>query len=248
MSKVENYRVKLKTLESWDTFLLEESNLPGPRGNLELAFAVAREGDETLFLRYARLDERSAPTNTREEFLAFCGVLGLGYLLASGAEHYLTLLRKHASDPRWRIREAVAMGLQKVGQEDMDCLLRIMDSWKEGALLERRAVVAGLCEPVLLMEEEHAGRILDILDSITSSVENEVDRKSGDFKTLRKGLGYGWSVVVVAQPELGKERFERWVQVGDKDIRWIVKENLKKNRLVRMDKTWVEVQMQALKN
>jgi hypothetical protein len=32
---------------------------------------------------------------------------------------------------------------------------------------------------------------------------------------------------------------EKWMVHPDKDIRWIMKENLKKNRLVRMDAEWV---------
>ena len=33
---------------------------------------------------------------------------------------------------------------------------------------------------------------------------------------------------------------ERWFPVDDKDIRWIMKENLKKDRLARMDAAWVK--------
>jgi len=32
---------------------------------------------------------------------------------------------------------------------------------------------------------------------------------------------------------------EKWMANPDKDIRWIMKENLKKRRLVRMDAEWV---------
>jgi len=32
---------------------------------------------------------------------------------------------------------------------------------------------------------------------------------------------------------------EKWVASNDKNIIWIMKENLKKNRLARMDKKWV---------
>jgi hypothetical protein len=33
---------------------------------------------------------------------------------------------------------------------------------------------------------------------------------------------------------------EKWLADPDKDVRWIMRENLKKNRLVRMDADWVE--------
>ena len=41
MSKIEDYRRKLNTLDDWRLYLLENSGLPGPRGNLELAAAFA---------------------------------------------------------------------------------------------------------------------------------------------------------------------------------------------------------------
>ncbi|HUK84793.1 MAG TPA: hypothetical protein VLU95_02915 [Candidatus Acidoferrum sp.] len=39
--KVISYTEKLKSLKDWDSFLMKESGLPGPRGNLELAQAFA---------------------------------------------------------------------------------------------------------------------------------------------------------------------------------------------------------------
>ena len=58
MGKVEEYREKLKTLDSWDAFLMQESRLPGPRANLELAFAAALEGSADQLLRSASLGWR----------------------------------------------------------------------------------------------------------------------------------------------------------------------------------------------
>ena len=246
MSKIERYRRKLQALESWDSFLLNESNLPGPRANLELAFAVAEQGTADQFLRYASLGAEEAPSNTPEEFLAVCGVLGLGYLLARGEGDHLPLIRNSAADSRWRIREAVALGLQQIGQVNMEGLLDVMQVWMLGNLLERRAVVAALCEPKLLGTREHAKRVMGILDGITSSLMEEQDRRASDFKVLRKGLAYGWSVAVAAQPEIGKPRFEKWVTVEDLDVRWVMKQNLKKKRLSRMDETWVQVQLEGL--
>ena len=122
--------------------------MPGPRGNIELAVAAAQAGDITCFRRYAGLDATAAPVNSSQEFLTFCGVLGLGFLLADGALCELLLeLRGHANDPRWRTREAVAMGLQRWGDADMHALLEEMAHWAGGSLLERRAAVAALCEP-----------------------------------------------------------------------------------------------------
>jgi len=240
MSKVEMYREALRALEDWDSFLLQESGLPGPRGNIELARAVAEDGDEERFRRYLAYDEQRAPTNTPEEFLAFCGVLGLGRLLAEGRTDWLTTLRECASDGRWRIREAVAMALQRWGQTEMELLLREMEGWGKGSLLERRAAAAALCEPSLLKDTDDASRVLEVLDGITASIEGMEDRTSDQFKALRKGLGYCWSVAVAAAPQEGKKLMEKWLANEDADVRWIMKQNLRKKRLERMDMGWVQ--------
>ena len=223
-----------------DSFLLQESWLPGPRGNIELARAVAEDGDEELFLRYLAYDEQRAPTNSPEEFLAFCGVLGLGRLLAEGRTDWLTTLRECASDGRWRVREAVAMALQRWGQTEMHLLLREMEVWGKGSLLEQRAAAAALCEPCLLKDRDDPRRVLQVLDGITGSIEGVEDRTSDQFKALRKGLGYCWSVATVAFPEEGKKLMEKWLASEDADVRWIMKENLRKKRLERMDMGWVQ--------
>jgi hypothetical protein len=50
-------------------------------------------------------------------------------------------------------------------------------------------------------------------------------------------------VAVAAAPEVGRPRFEafvdRVVASGDRDLRWIARENLRKRRLERLDATWV---------
>jgi HEAT repeat protein len=238
MGKTEDYREILSKLEDWDDYLRAESNLPGPRGNLELAHAAADLGDRKRFEHFLAFDPQRAPVNTPDGFLAFCGVEGLGRLIAEGQSDLWPTLRSFASDPRWRIREAVAMALQRVGQVDLDLLLDKLEVWSTGNWLEMRAAAAGLAEPVLLRNEGQILRALEILDRITAAVEAAQERKE-DFKTLCKGLGYCWSVIVAALPAQGKQSMERWFASTDKDVRRIMKENLKKNRLLKMDKAWV---------
>ena len=239
MTKAENYRAQLTTLKTWDEFLMKESGLPGPRGNIELAQVVADEGDEALFLRFLAFDATRAPTNSPYEFLAFCGAVGLGRLVAEGKRAYLKTLRACASDSRWRMREGVAMALQRVGDANMPALLREMEKWSAGNLLEKRAAVAALCEPRLLRERKHVERVLAILVDVTASIAHVQDRKSDEFIALKKGLGYCWSVAVAALPDTGKKKMEKWFARDDHDIRWIMRENLKKDRLRRMDSSWV---------
>jgi len=177
--------------------------------------------------------------NSPYEFLAFCGIVGLGRLLAEDDTNMLKTLRSYASDPRWRIREAVAMALQRLGDADMTRLITAMRDWSKGTPLEQRAAAGALCEPRLLGQAKHARAVLGILDGITLSIGRAENRQNDDFLTLRKGLGYCWSVAVVALPAEGKVLMEKWLVKSDKDIRWIMKENLQKARLARMDSVWV---------
>jgi hypothetical protein len=240
MSKIDEYQVRIRSLRDWDAYLLRESGLPGPRGNIELAQAVANEGDRQLFLRYLAYDADIAPVNSPYEFLAFCGALGLGRLLAEGDVRLLTTLRTLASDPRWRMREAVAMALQRLGDANMGQLIDAMKTWSLGTPLEQRAAVAAICEPRLLRKAKYTREVLQILDTITTRLESVIDRHKDDFVVLRKGLGYCWSVAVAALPVEGKAMMEKWLGKQDKDIQWVMQENLKKIRLVRMDAQWVE--------
>ncbi len=238
MGKVAEYKMTLKTLADWDHFLLDESRLPGPRANLELAEAVAEEGDIDRFRRYLTYGADEAPYGSALEFLPVCGVLGLGRILSEGSLELLEEIRICASDSRWRVREGVAMALQRFGDKSMARLLEEMEQWSHGNLLERRATAAALCEPRLLKNSEDALRVLMILDRMTEDILLEDRRKADEFIVLRKALGYCWSVAVVAAPEAGKSLMEKWFANQDKDIKCIMKENLKKNRLQKLDMEW----------
>jgi len=276
MTKADDYRAALRSLPAtdWEPYLLAHANLPGPRGNLELAAVAADLGTEAQFRRWASLGPDVAPENTPECFLAFCGVVGLGAIMArrggfsratsgrpSPAGSSLTaigasmagnpplqMLRPLAADPRWRIREAVAMALQRWGDAGMPALLAEMADWARGSPLEQRAAAAALCEPRLLKQPEYSAAVLRILDAITACIPTLARSETGKsgreaFKTLRQGLAYCWSVAVVALPDAGKPLMEQWLASPDPDIRWIMRENLKKNRLAKMDAAWVAERM-----
>ncbi|HEX7589316.1 MAG TPA: HEAT repeat domain-containing protein [Anaerolineae bacterium] len=238
--KIDEYRQTLRASKNWEPYLLKHSGLPGPRGNIELGQAVADEGDKALFSQFISLDVKTAPVNSPQEFLVFCGTVGFGKLLAEGDASALKVLRRQASDPRWRTREGVAMALQRLGDVDMDALVQAMRVWSKGNLLEQRAAIAALCEPRLLTEKKHAAAVLDILDTVTRSLARIKERKSDEFLALKKGLAYCWSVAVAAYPQEGKAAIEKWFASNDREVIWIMKENLKKNRLARMDAAWVK--------
>ncbi|MBN2470527.1 MAG: hypothetical protein JXN59_07375 [Anaerolineae bacterium] len=250
-TKREHYQAALQALTppDWEAFLLAESGLPGPRANLELAQAAADAGSAGQFRRWL-VDNGplAAALNTSREFLAFCGTVGLGRLLAEGQSDVLPLLRQAANDPRWRIREATAMALERWAKTDLPAVLAALDTWAAGTCLERRAAAAGLCDPGLLADREAAAAALALLDRITASILAEPERRQADFLALRKGLAYCWSVAVAADPERGKPLMATWCANPDPDIRWIMRENLRKARLVRADPDWcaaMQAQVQA---
>lgn len=219
MTKVERYRDALRTLDDWEPFLAAESRLPGPRANLELMQAAGEEADEKQIRRLVA---------SEDEFLVMCGAVGLGRLVAEGKREHLARLRELASDQSWRVREAVAMALQRWGDDDFESMASEAGRWAEGAPLEQRAAVAAVCEPRLLRAPGPARRALDLLDRVTSALPRSRDR------VLRQALGYCWSVAVAALPEEGLRRFERLEELDDRDVQWVVRENLKKARLARL--------------
>lgn len=114
--------------------LLTGSNLPGPRANLTLAAAFADcigashashssdvvEAQWALLTRWLAIAEDEAPTGTPREFLPFCATLALGAVYptahAARQEEIADRLRELANDGRWRIREAVTIALQRIGE------------------------------------------------------------------------------------------------------------------------------------
>ncbi len=239
MTKTEDYRRALADLDEWEPFLLDASGLPGPRGNIELGQAVADVGTAQRFDRLLAWTPERAPVGSREEFLAFCGTVGLGRLAAEGDTGVLPRLRALASDPRWRIREGVAMALQRLGKADMRTLLSEMQTWAVGNDYERRAAAAALCEPVLLHDEGQVREVLAILDEITTGMASSEDRRSDGFRTLRQGMAYCWSVAVAAAPDAGRPLMERWMRSDDPDVRWVMRKNLSKKRLAKAGTDWV---------
>lgn len=228
-------------------FLVSNSNLPSPRGNLELATAFAevveaypRRELESLWKlcwEFTKISADEAPTNNPKEFLTFCGTCAVGAIASVSRtfiEKALDLLRELADDPRWRIREAVAMGIQKLLTKQSKNTLKTLENWiKDNEWLAMRAVAAGVAEPPILKEAETARRALELHKKIFDRILSSKERKSDTFKAMRKGLGYTLSVVVCAVPKEGFALMQQLAGQQDADILWIVKQNLKKNRLTK---------------
>jgi hypothetical protein len=225
-------------------YLAARSNLPGPRGNLELAHAfadaAAPHGQKLLPLltALAAPSAEHAPVNTPEEFPPFCAVVASGgvYLScnAEGRSASRALIENAARDSRWRMREAAAMALQRIGESDPVELVGILTRWLPRAKeLELRAILAALAHPPLL----RGPRVREMcIRASRRGIERVAAlgaqaRKSEGFRALRKGLGYSLSVFAAAFPERGLALLRTWAESRDPDVRWIVRENMKKSRL-----------------
>ena len=122
----------------------------------------------------------------------------------------------------------------------MQLLLSELQNWMDGPYLQLRAVAAGLCEPVLLQDSSITNQVLDMLDQITTRIQDGPQNDKDGYIALQKGLSYCWSVAACAYPEKGKKLMEKWMSSDQPGIRKIMVENLKKNRLMKMDAVWVE--------
>ena len=257
MSKKEDYKYELATLfedylktdneEQILNYLITNSNLPGRRANLELAATFAdlaaeyvTSDPERLWrfcLALTEIPSDIAPVNNSTEFLPFCGTYALGAIGAVSSAFFqnaLSRLHELATDPRWRVREAVAMGIQRLLEKQSLKTVKELETWIISEnWLAMRAVAAGVAEPLVLSNAQTAREALTLHKKIFDLILSSNERKSETFKILRKGLGYTVSVVVAANPTDGLAYLQQLIQSHDPDILWILKKNLKKNRLIK---------------
>lgn len=225
--------------------LVANSNLPGRRANLELAHAfadlaerfTARDALKVWDLCVPMVDVpvAEAPVDDPREFIPFCGAIGIGAAASVSDElrqKGLRILQSLASDPRWRMREGVRFGLQRLLKRHTRTTLRELDTWiRPVRWLEMRAAAAAVADPSALDDKGTAVSALQLQRKILRQVAEADNRQSDAFKTLRKGLAYTLSVVVSAIPDEGFALMAELAGSGDSDVLWIVKQNLKKKRL-----------------
>jgi len=230
-------------------YLRDNSRLPGPRANLELASDVGTilasfvpkypENVHTLLDQFANGDRKSVVANTPDEFIMMCGIIGYGMCAAVYApwrEESFEMLEHYACNAHWRIRESVALAYQHLlTVVPFDTMEQLMKLAQTGNYLQQRATVAAIAEPPLLYKTEIVKTALDIQRIVLERlrVAPVYDRKTEDLRTLRKTLGYTVSVVTAATPEQGFALMRECASWKDADITWVLKENLKKKRLAK---------------
>ncbi len=251
MSKVSEYKNSISAFlssekyEELKEFLKDNSNLPGQRGNMEMAYAFADCFDSDIGSRsWAFVSELSgigsaqAPVNDPGEILPFCAALAAGsqYSYAGGERkaQIRGILRAAMNDERWRMREGAAMGYQRIAEKDFGSVKEIFDSlYPESSFVEKRAIIAALAHPPILKEKDIALYSLKISEDIMGGIFalKPEELKSEGFKVLSKGLEYALSVFTAYAPDEGFKILRRFAAVPQKDIKRIIRSNLGKARI-----------------
>lgn len=227
------------------TQLLAGSGLPGPRANLALVDRCAAEVD---LVTLTDLSEDA------DEYLAMCGTAGVGRATASTAvgsddlAALLDILTERARDDRWRVREAVARGLQLAADvvqqagapgtiavaDPSSPVAAVISTWaaSDDPLL-LRAVLATVCEPRLLRAPEAAAVALDACGRATRlfAAADAATRRTAPWASLRKTLEYAWSVAVAADPGAGLPVFRALEDDPSPVVRSLAQKNLTRARL-----------------
>jgi hypothetical protein len=214
-------------------YLLAGSRLPGPRANLELLDAAGDVLDRAEALRFAAMGPEAAPAGTAREFLPCCGNAAIGRLIAAGDLSLVAGLRVAAADPRWRVRESVAIALQRWGDTDVRAMLGAVEPWASGSPFEARAAVAAACEPRLLSNRAALIGAVRVLDAATTVLIGLPRPRGEPGRVLGAALGYGWSVAVAADADAALPAFRRWAESDDPDVRRMVASNVAKARFVK---------------
>jgi hypothetical protein len=217
-----------------ENILLSESNLPGPRANLEIAATFAYAFESSLVTNEAWNLILMWENNTAADALQ---AMGAYYYYAELSRKQIILEKCQAgmNDVRWRMREAAAMALQRIGEKEFNVIQTLFDSiGPQANPLEKRAFVATLAHPPLLKEPSHVRYALHLSEQILEEITaGQVNHKAEDYRVLSKGLEYAVSLFVERAPEAGFALLAKFAVSEDKRIQKIVKSNLGKARLAK---------------
>ena len=239
-----------------EDYLIDFSQLPGRRANLELigAFAdsvgaLCTAPDLSLNRSYVAMEwllreflVRHPPAvfgsdpDSPLQMPQICGAVAMGEWAAAfqHIEAGVATLLEVGISPLWRVRESAAMGLQRLLRHRWDSTVRrLRRRILDATAYEWRALIAGIAEPDLLADPDHALDALDLHYAALASLRRlpPLVRRDPAVRTLRQALGYSVSVVIAATPAAGFAQAHAWITWDDPDVLWILRENVKKKRL-----------------
>lgn len=229
-----------------ELYLTERARLSPTYTNLPMAhafadligeIAVREPRTETLLDTWAALTPNAIPPNDRREILPMAAILAYGQVAVVCRDRWEAVVNKlhtAASDPGWRIREMVAAAFQRMLTADWDRAYKVLYSWlSDHEPLVIRAAAAAVAEPPILTDAHRGENALEIqvgaVERFATFPANR--RREESVRVLRQALGFTLSVAIAAVPDSGFAFLQKLAGSPDKDIQWIVKENLKKKRL-----------------
>jgi hypothetical protein len=228
-----------------EEYLMNESGLPSPRANLELAQAFGRVIEElyedasdritSIIDQWIDLSKSEAPTGNPREFLVFCGVIGLGAIAALQRDqlgNILIRLREKSNDGRWRVREAVCFALQRLLYRYGVPFSHYLEQWAQtGTPYELRAAAVSVADPSLLENTDFAFKALYVHRLVFSRFRNYETVSREARRVFVQGISFSLSVVITALPEAGFDFLADLAHINNKDIQKILKTNLAKDSL-----------------
>jgi hypothetical protein len=230
--------------EEWAlrAFLEKNSNLPGPRSNLELAAALADEAASAgepardLLLRWAAIPDFEAPFGGRAEFVPGAALQALGVIavLPEWRARCLAALRSATVDPRWRVRESAAIGLQRLGERELGVYCDEVRAWaaSPSALVLRAALVA-LAHPPVLHDAAVVALGWEAAEAGLERLRRGPIESAEARRILTLALSFAPSVFTAASPVIGFRNLARWADVPELVVKKIVVSNLRKARLAK---------------
>lgn len=215
--------------EDLDEALYKRSGLPGQRANVALLDMAA----EAL-----PLDELRRLSGSREEYLAMVGAAGVARAFGGPhdlAEELAKDLDSLAVDPRWRVRDAVARGLQKGADEHAEPVLGLVEGWADsGDIVLVRTAVETVCEPRVL-ENAAARQVAVHACERAMALLAQVDGPLGaEERSLAATMSYAWSIVVLADPDEVLPLWHALEQDPSPVVKRIVSDNVTKTPLGRL--------------
>jgi hypothetical protein len=221
-------------------FLHDNSNLPGPRANLTLGFKLALLVSNSWEKKRGYLKKcLERWKNSNDEYLLFCFYTSLGYILAEYPQEdkwALTLLHEGNYSKYWRARESVTFGLSKMLEKRPEFTIGLLKAWniKKETIILRNTLMALASPKLLALSKDIRNELRDYIRLAMNQIKeaSQQDKKKEDYKLLKKSLGFIISVAAVEDQRL-LDDMDSWIESGFKVWRTIIKQNLKKKRLMK---------------
>ena len=231
-------------------FLIANSGLPGPRGNLTLAAEASRLIARDWIAKRGFLKCLIVGWSTSgDEYLMFVAHSAIGHILSSnsGEEDWAVPILYEANFSKlWRAREGVTFALEALLENRADLALRLIEEWckSQDPIVVRNSIVA-LAHPTQLRRNRVQLDALERYNGIGMEMVAKPKNAGDDVKMLAKSLGFTLSVAAEADEDY-LAQFEKWIDGNVKVWRTIIRENLTKARIAKKYPESVEALLRRL--